>query len=176
MPANKLYFIALIPPEPVYSAIHELKLKVSDHYGSRQALKSPPHITLISPFRSEESREKEILNLIRYHEPEVPIHVTLSGFDHFPGKVLFIHVNENKDLNELQANLEQKVRYHEELFSYNYDPRPWHPHITLGFKDWNREQFRKAQEEYQNRLFEAHFDARELYLLKHNGKNWEIAD
>ena len=44
------YFIALIPPEPLFTQIHQLKIYCSEAFGSKAALRSPPHLTLHMPF------------------------------------------------------------------------------------------------------------------------------
>jgi hypothetical protein len=46
----RLYFIAHVPEEPVFADLMALKTAVRDLYGSKAALRSPPHITLHMPF------------------------------------------------------------------------------------------------------------------------------
>ncbi|NEQ19818.1 MAG: hypothetical protein F6K28_10405 [Microcoleus sp. SIO2G3] len=48
--SQKLYFIALLPPEEIQDYANQIKQYFADHYGSRHAQKSPPHITLQPPF------------------------------------------------------------------------------------------------------------------------------
>ena len=50
---KSLYFIAIIPPEKIRREIEELKKKISVAFNTKRALNSPPHITLIPPFRTE---------------------------------------------------------------------------------------------------------------------------
>ena len=54
---QKLYFIALVPPEPIFTEVEELKNYFSQHFESSAALKSPPHITLHMPFRLKDDKE-----------------------------------------------------------------------------------------------------------------------
>ena len=57
---RKLYFIAIIPPSPVYEEALELKKYFKEQYGSKAALNSPPHITLHMPFLWNEEKEKKL--------------------------------------------------------------------------------------------------------------------
>ena len=47
---RKQYFVALIPPSPVYEEAQALKEYFREKYNSKAALNSPPHITLHMPF------------------------------------------------------------------------------------------------------------------------------
>ena len=58
---NQLYFIALIPPEPLKDQIQDIKLEVTEKFNSSHSLNAPPHITLLSPFRMDEEQEDQFL-------------------------------------------------------------------------------------------------------------------
>ena len=59
-----LYFIAIIPPSPIFEQASELKNHFMQQYQSKAALNSPPHITLHMPFEWKEKKEEELaLNL-----------------------------------------------------------------------------------------------------------------
>jgi 2'-5' RNA ligase len=53
MVEEKLYFIAIIPPQPYKEKIAGIKQSFAEIYHVSHALKSPPHITLIPPFKTE---------------------------------------------------------------------------------------------------------------------------
>ena len=57
---EKLYFIAIVPPTPIYDEALEQKEYFKVHYNSKASLNSPPHITLHMPFRWKEKEEKEL--------------------------------------------------------------------------------------------------------------------
>lgn len=48
------------------------------------------------------------------------------------------------------------------------------PHLTIAFRDLSKEAFAQAWPELQQRDFEVSFIADKLFLLKHNGKVWEV--
>jgi 2'-5' RNA ligase len=144
---NELYFIALIPPRPLKDEIHELKLEDDD---------TDQLDSLLEDFAQEFD----------------PFEVRFNKFSTFPPRVVFIDVEKSSSLLEIQEKLEKLARSHSELFNYNYAERPYHPHVTLAFKDLTKSNFHKAWKEFQDRTFEGSFTANTLFLLKHNGKAW----
>ena len=172
---NSLYFIALIPPDPLKRQVHDIKLEMKQRYNSSHALNAPPHITLLSPFRMSDEHQNELDDLLQKLAHEYsPFEVHLKGYSSFPPRVLFIDIESQPKLMELQSNIEQTARAHPEIFSYNYSDRPYHPHMTIAFKDLSPSQFHKAWEHYQDKDFEARFTTDQLCLLRHDGKNWEV--
>ncbi|MEM9078853.1 MAG: 2'-5' RNA ligase family protein, partial [Bacteroidota bacterium] len=59
-----LYFIAIIPPDPIFSFALQQKEYIAEYYNSKAALRSPPHITLHMPFRLKESREAPLIQYL----------------------------------------------------------------------------------------------------------------
>ena len=174
---SSLYFIALIPPNPLRDEIQELKLEVKEKFNSSHSLNAPPHITVLSPFRLEDNNEDQLNTLLSKFTPSIqPFEVQLKDFSTFPPRVIFIDVKQTPQLMDMQEEIEEMARSHSGLFNYNYDKRPYHPHLTLAFKDLTRSDFYKAWKEFEDRAFDASFKADSLYLLKHNGENWEVVN
>jgi 2'-5' RNA ligase len=169
-----LYFIALIPPEPLRDQIQNLKLEMAEKFKSSHSLNAPPHITLISPFRVGKVKLSNLQSLLEvYAQGHQPIQIHLKDFATFPPRVIFIDVNISEALSQFQQKLEQVIRA-EDAFGYNYQKRPFHPHITLAFKDLSKENFYNAWDEFKDRDWDENFIADRLYLLKHNGEVWEV--
>lgn len=171
---SNLYFIALIPPSPLRDEVQKLKLEVKEKFNSSHSLNAPPHITLLSPFRLENGNEEKLDSLLNvFAQAFDPFEVRFNNFSTFPPRVVFIDVKKTHELMEIQEKLEELARSNSELFNFNYDERPYHPHLTLAFKDLSKKNFHKAWKEFQDRSFDASFKADTLYLLKHNGERWE---
>lgn len=169
-----LYFVALIPPDPLKEQIHQLKLKFKKHYHSRHALNAPPHITLLSPFRLKNKQQESVDGLLKNHlQKKVRFEVTLNDFGHFDKWVLFIDVTQHKPLLYLQNQLESLARNHQDIFNYTYKKRLFHPHITLAFKDLSKPDFIRAWKKFKTKKFQAEFCADSIYLLKHDGTKWK---
>ena len=102
---RKQYFVAIIPPSPVFEEVLALKEYFKAIYGSKAALNSPPHITLHMPFLWNEVKEGKLVAKIEdFSMRHDPIKVCLDNFSSFPPRVIFINVTESDVLEELQRN------------------------------------------------------------------------
>lgn len=173
---TSLYFIALLPPEPLKSDIQQLKQEVKEKFQSSHSLNAPPHITLISPFHVNKGDLPMLRSMLEgYAQKSSVFEIKLENFSSFPPRVVFINVAKSEALIRLRQKLEELIRS-EPVFSYNYQERPYQPHITLAFKDLTKSNFYRAWDEFKTRRFDASFRANELSLLKHTGEYWEIEE
>lgn len=170
----KQYFVAIVPPSPYYEQAQDLKVYFKDQYQSKASLNSPPHITLHMPFKWKEEREHEIVdelnNFCSHHHP---FELVLKNFSCFPPKVIFIHVEKNQAICDLQKELYRHFKRKFNLLNADYKAQAFHPHLTLAFRDLKKRNFELAREEFNERSFEATFDVTKIILLKHTGKVWE---
>lgn len=173
----KKYFIAIIPPEPVFSQALELKHYFSKKYNSKAALNSPPHITLHMPF--EWKAEKEIIlieKLQEFAKDFRSFNVSIDNFSSFPPHVIFINVIANPELNLFQKELQRFCKTQLNLLNTNYRELPFHAHLTLAFRDLKKNVYPLAWEEFQSKELKAEFEVKNLALLKHNGKTWDVRE
>lgn len=169
------YFIALIPPSPVYEQALTLKNYFRDNYNSKASLNSPPHITLHMPFRWKEKREEKLIDSLQAFSDGVdPFKVCLDNFSAFPPRVIFINVVNNEALDTLQKMVMRFCKRELNLFNANFQAQPFHPHITLAFRDLKKPVFKKAWEEFSTKEYKAEFIADKITLLKHTGKLWAV--
>ena len=169
-----LYFLALLPPEDLREKVKEIKLEISGRYGAAHALKSPAHITLQMPFRKKESAERSMEEALSHFSKKCkPFHIELDGFDFFPPKVVFIRISDHRPVIALRNNLLPVLWEKLELTKKQTGSR-FHPHLTVATRDLKEEDFPLAREDFSQRDFKADFKVKSLYLLKHNGKNWDI--
>jgi len=170
--SEQRYFLAIIPPEPVYSEALKLKHYFKDQYNSKAALNSPPHITLHMPFQWKESREKELVSGLEQFGATEPVDVALNNFSAFEPRVIFIDVLKNEMLESLQKRLKRFCKVELNLFNADYKDLAFHPHITLAFRDLKKPEFYKAWDEFKEKKFEATFSVTSIALLKHDGSEW----
>jgi 2'-5' RNA ligase len=52
--------------------------------------------------------------------------------------------------------------------------RPFHPHVTIAFRDLTKENFEQAWQHYSGKPFKESFAANSLSLLKLTGDGWII--
>lgn len=177
MVTHNLYFVALIPPKEIFDDIQTIKLYVSEKYRCRQALKSPPHITIEPPFRYSSIKEQLLcqkINELNIHLIQNPVLIDLNNYDVFLPKVVFIKVNEHYALTELYNTthffLKTELKITKEL-----QPRPFHPHITIAFRDVKKQQIPLILQAVQKKFpMSTQFYINRLHLLKHDGKQWNI--
>jgi len=174
VPGRNRYFIALVPPAPVRDEIHQYKLKMQDAFGSRAALRSPPHLTLQMPFEWRSGKEGKLIKSIHDLARTLsPIPVRLNGFAAFAPRVIYVHVDPSPELLAFQKSVRHHCRSSLGLFHSDYQDLPFHPHITVGFRDLKKEAFQKAWAEFQTLSFDRTFSATSLCLLRHDGSAWQ---
>jgi 2'-5' RNA ligase len=171
---NQLYFLAIVPPEPLKNLLWEIKKEVARKFDSKAALRSPPHITLHMPFKLK-NQKKEILisRLNRLAQKHSSLRLELDGFGAFAPKVIYINVLLDPELLKLQKAIAGLMLKKMSIQNANYKKTPFKPHLTIAFRDLKKIQFEKAWEYYQQRSFKSVCTIDEITLLKHNGKNWE---
>lgn len=168
------YFIAIVPPEPLLSQIQELKKSIFETYGTKGALRSPGHITLHMPFSWEEEKEEKLISSLQNFSFEKEFQITLFGFSCFEPRVIFINVEENDLLFQMQQQLVRYAKQNLQLFNQSDDMRGFHPHVTVAFRDLKKPQFYKMWEEYKNKKTDATFTCKNISLLKHLDDKWEV--
>ena len=172
---ESLYFIAVIPDQYFQNKVIEIKEYMKEKYGSGHALKSPAHITIHMPFKWRDDRvEKLYQTLIKMAAGRKRFTVELKDFDSFKPRVIFIHVNENEDLYRLYSETVKTTKEKLGLFNSSYKQKGFHAHMTVAFRDLKLSSFREAWEEFKEKKIEHSFEVKSIFLLKHNGKNWDV--
>ena len=170
MSEARLYFVAIVPPEPVLSEVRALKEIARDKFGSSRALRSPVHITLVPPFKATDDRLEEIsARLSKAAGDTSSFEVELSGFAAFAPRVIFV----NPLMTENLRSLQRKVVDCMGPFA-KPDSRPFHAHMTIAFKDLRKSVFREAMHYFEERPYERSFYNEDIVLLVHNDREWQI--
>lgn len=167
--------MALLPPQEVQDYVNEVKQVFADRYNSHAALKSPPHITLQPPFEWLET-ELAVLTqaLSKFALQHLPIPIILCGFGAFPPRVVYINVQTTPELLALQTALMTEMAMNLGIIDPSSNTRSFAPHITVGFRDLTRENFRDAWAKFQPHPVQFEFTVANLTLLIHNDQRWTI--
>ena len=173
MQKTGLFFIAVLPDFKIQDEVTTFKKYAAAYFQSQHALKSPPHITLIPPFRWELSRWNQLQeSLSDFVKEQQTFHLKLKNFDCFAPRVIFVDVEEQPILNQLQKQLHMYLKEHLGLINNN---RPgFHPHMTIAFKDLKKSVFPMAWAYFSAQVYERTFEVQQLHLLQHNSKRWTI--
>jgi len=170
-----LYFIAIVAPDPINQQVLEWKQYMLQHFNCKVALKSPAHITLISPFEMLATMHHELEEvLLEFAAEQTDFPIQLKNFAAFKPRVLYVHVQPNTHLSDLQARLEAYLIQTD--FPIKKENRPFHPHVTIANRDLQKDDFPTAWSYFQQLSYEVTFQANAIALLRHNGQTWEVAN
>ena len=170
-----LYFIAIVPDLELQTRVTALKNEIAEKYGSKHALRSPPHITLQMPFKWKAGRQNDLIQVLeKFSKDENSFEVGLNGYACFEPRVIFIDVKGNPKLISLQQNVSKLMRRELGIFNANYKDRSFHPHMTVALRDLRRAMFKEAWADFSMRKFVARFSVSSISLLKHHGHGWEV--
>jgi 2'-5' RNA ligase len=168
-----LYFIAVIPPDEIEAELYGLKQEVAKKFQSKKALNSPAHITLHMPFKKKDAKMGTVLTrLNELAESFTGFECKLDGFSCFPPRVIYVDVTANEELVQLQKGIFRSMKL-EQVFNANYKDRPFHPHVTIAFRDFKKSAFYPAWDYYKDQQYVRNFRVTGFTLLKHNGQRWE---
>jgi len=172
-PGSQLYFIAIIPPSPFLENAQALKEYFRDQYHCKASLNSPPHITLHMPFQWKEKKEEKLVTELRsFSSGKNPFSISFDDFSCFAPRVIYIDIKPSDPLTRLQHELHQFCKTGLNLFNAQYRDLPFHPHLTLAFRDLKKEVFPAAWEDFKQRKFQGEFTIDKITLMKHDGKRW----
>jgi 2'-5' RNA ligase len=169
---KSLYMIVIEPPAILRDKIERIRSEFAESYNCKAGLKNPVHVTLIPPFNEDDDYEEELKSIIKsWAAKQKTFDLTIKGFDTFrKNGVIFLSVVPNKELKELHKGLAtQLTRFLQPILKTN---QPYHPHITIGYKDIPKDLFEQAVKDYMPRKFEEHFIVESLSFWKHEGKSW----
>ena len=171
-----LWFIALIPPSALREKIRAVKERMSHEHNSGHALKSPAHITLQMPFKRAAAGVMDICSALRkFASVEKPFRVDLNGYGAFAPRVIFIKITEPGPVISLHSRL-KKVLLEELHFQQREVMKSVQPHITVATRDLTKTAFSEAWAVFEEEEFNGSFNAESIFLLKHNGRSWDILE
>jgi 2'-5' RNA ligase len=174
-PGISTYFIGLVPPSPILEQGWQWKQYFKVEFNSKAALNSPPHVTLHMPFEWRTEKENKLIEQLHaFSHTQSSFELELKNFGCFPPRVIFINVVESGALTQLQSSLIRFCKTELNLFNANRLDQPYHPHLTVAFRDLKKAVFPKAWAFAKDLTFEGKFFCREIALLKHNGRIWEV--
>ncbi len=169
-----MYFIALIPPEALCERIRLLKLEIAEKYGAKHALKLPAHITLQIPFRIPDENESGLVELLKFFvAKQSGFTIKVSGFKKFSNRVIFADVETKQPVIELCERLQKLLTSNLDLKDHEKTNKI-HPHFTLASRDLDYRTFPLVWADFKDREFQDFFQAKSIFLLKHNGKSWDV--
>jgi len=174
-PNTSRFFVAFLPPPTFQEQVKDIQQYFAERYQSRGAQKSPPHITLQSPFEWEVAALPLLTtSLEEFANYYSSIPIRLSGFAAFAPRVIYINVVKTPELMALQAHLSAYLAEELAIIDPASQERSFTPHITVAFRDLTRQNFKAAWPEFQFRPLQFEFTAADLTLLIHDEQRWNV--
>lgn len=164
------YLLIASPGREVYERVMEIKNAFAGKYNQPLAAKTKPHIT-VSNFVAMERMED---TLIRWMQRAVAEQenfiVQLNNYSGFPGRAIFLRVQNPDPFRELAWRLKVIASYIKE---YHCPPPKFvnHPHMSIA-RSLSPELFEKAIWEFAQKDFAATFNVKELLLLRKQYGNY----
>lgn len=172
--SHPLYFVAIVPPDEIRSQIRAYQEMAAQRFDTHSALRSPPHITLIPPFRLADTQLAELSHYLQdFAAVSRPFSIRLSDFAAFPPRVIYVDVLPNAELKSLQQRLEKELQQRFGI-SAGIRKHPFTPHLTVAFKDLRRSEFPKAWAHFSSLSYQSAFKMDGITLLRHDGRQWQI--
>ena len=167
------YFIAVLPDPVIREEVTAFKLECDRLFEARHSLKSPPHLTLIPPFRWPPGKRYELREaLVEFAAQEMPFAVELENFNCFEPRVLYVDVKKNEELKALQARLagflDRRLGFRQKR------GHGFNPHMTIAHRDLKEERFSEAWAHFSQKRYRRQFTEDKLALLRHSNGKWEV--
>ena len=146
----------------------------AEHFNSKRALTSPPHITIQPPFKWNKHNLhpiREVLSAVC--EQQEAFEVNLKDFSSFPPRVIFVDVEKTDALMNFHQSVQTAMKKHFKLVDRHSG---FNPHMTVAFKDLKKAMFPIAWKYFSKIHYRRTFTIDQLILLEHNGKFWEILE
>lgn len=180
---STLYFVAIVPSEPVYSEVFSFKLEMAEKYNSNRSLRNPPHITLLPPTSGNDDWEKNIVEVLQHFASKnTSFPLVLNGFASFPNRrrknpVIYVYNEEEPLLEALFKRLIEELVEHK-VITANQPTQRFTPHMTIAYRDLTLEEYDKAWEEFRRRQYKAKFIVNSISLLKHDKREgkWNVLE
>ncbi|RSK43983.1 2'-5' RNA ligase family protein [Hymenobacter rigui] len=168
----ELFLVVLLLPEPANQQVWALKQEVHKLTGSRNALRLPPHITLIPPFRQPAAVGQALELLLQdFAARQLCCTAVLQNFAWFESRTLYVPVIQAAGLHALHADLYAQCSRH--LPEVPAPTRPFVPHVTLATRDLPSDQVPALRAQFATRAYAAQVTLRELAMYRHNGQLWQ---
>ncbi|HVF97564.1 MAG TPA: 2'-5' RNA ligase family protein, partial [Flavisolibacter sp.] len=128
---------------------------------------------LVPPFWAATEKEEALkIDLDAVSLPIGPFEISTNNFSAFKPRTLFVAVKENEALNRLKQAVDQQLSVAD--YKIKKESRPFHPHITIATRDIPKKDFAEAWGHFEGKQLMETVEAKELSLLKHNGRTWDV--
>ena len=148
--------------------------EVGPKFGERYMIENPlpSHITLKSPFETDNIKEIERLlkEFVKKHKKSK---IEIRGFGNFDRHVAFLKIKPSKQAVQIQKELLKGIKKIDGVNVNEFDIK-WHPHSTVAYGN-TKESFNgiwKYLKTLAKAQFELNFD--NITVMKKQGDRWKV--
>lgn len=166
---KRLFFIGILAPEETNKYIIEIKKYFQTNFHCSHWLKLPAHITLRPTFKWE-INDVDIVdkNLNDFVKNQKKLNIICNWFGCFDPRVVFVKLNYNKELIDVQKKLKKFLI--KNLWIKYENNKDYSPHITIAHRDLSENNFFRARKEFKNKEISFEFIVDKITLFMHD---WE---
>ncbi len=176
-PRLPLFFVALLPQGDAKFQINNAKHQNSSRFACRVALKTPPHITIVPPFRLEDEKVRTMITAVKNHfEPPVNLTVKFGGVSAFENRTIFLDVLPDSAINAYDSAAKELVAQHPDLFPTVKFHDAFHPHVTLANRDILPEDFDEMMDFLNGLTYPTQTNNLRLEVLHLDRGRWEVVE
>lgn len=174
---KKLKLVAIVPPEPLYSFVKEEQNFIAQKWNARQALRTPPHITLIPPISLNEGESEELKRISQEIASKHPsFRLKVNRYDSFNPKVIYLKPSFPHALSVLYTDLLKMILANIPHAMQKYPYESFVPHITLAYRDLDPLRFKEVWKYYKNKKVNFAVDINRISILDNTADGWVISD
>lgn len=168
MDRPSLYFLAVLPDGDSAGAFRSLQEEMCALFDVCRALRTPPHLTIVPPFKALSAEEPEFEKALR-GIPFQPFEMRISGFSRFGRRVIFVQP-------EMCDSLRILHRLASKAFASWHTPekeRPFNPHFTIGYRNLEPV-FQSAWPHFREKTTPGVIRIERMVLFKHVKGRWQV--
>lgn len=174
---KKLKLVAIVPPEPLYSFVKEEQNFIAQKWNARQALRTPPHITLIPPISLDEDESVELERISQETASNHPsFRLKVTRYDSFSPKVIYLKPSFPHALSVLYTDLMKTILANIPHAMQKYPYESFVPHITLAYRDLDPLRFKEVWKYYKNKKVNFTVDIDRICILDNTPDGWVITN
>lgn len=170
--------IAIVPDEPLKSLLERERQTFAQTYNVSMALRNPVHITIVPPFHAPEdvigTLRAALGNMAAFHWQ---FSLELIGYNSFPkNRVFFIEGEHNSFLMKLRSGIFDVFASYAPSVNLILMKGNYSPHVTLGYRDLERDLFEQVLSDYKGRTFSATWPVTNFQLWKRDNNEWIVVE
>lgn len=176
---QQTHFVGVLLPEGIAGSLENCREYMRERYGCKSGQRTPLHVTLIPPFKFDDSySERDLADAVydaentAHTENVLPFEVNVSGFGAFTERTVYAHVEDDERWAKLRNIVYEKLNTSFPQM-IRRDTRPFTPHITIANRDIPSGAVAEALQFFSGMNFSEKFTASEVTLFRRVNGLWQ---